>query len=109
MARHSASHSTHNAPLSPRQKLAKKSVKSAPALRLFVNESQFDKRQDSPASPDQTARERIFTSIVRKTLENPSHPYYSSATLRARQEMIQSIIEQLIPSHYLRRPRPLPY
>lgn len=50
---------------------------------------------------DRLARERVFDSIVRKTLENPEHPYYSLVSPDTRKEMIQKITALLNSSHYL--------
>ncbi len=50
---------------------------------------------------DRLARERVFDSIVRKTLENPEHPYYSLVSPATRKEMIQRITSLLDSSHYL--------
>ena len=50
---------------------------------------------------DRVARERVFDAIVRKTLENPEHPYYSLVDSGTRKEMIQRITSLLDSSHYL--------
>jgi len=78
-------------------------------LELIVSNSTDYRAGDSPAatlkgilSPlDRLARERVFDSIVRKTLENPEHPYYSLVSPATRKEMIQKITTLLNSSHYL--------
>ena len=44
------------------------------------------------------AREKVFESIVKKTLENPDHPYYS-----LRKELVPVLTEVLTNSHYLKK------
>ena len=54
---------------------------------------------------DRLARERVFKSIVRNALDNPEHPYYSLLSAETRRDMIQSVTNQLIASHYLTAPK----
>jgi len=103
---------------------AKASVSSAPGskeltneensgaesfLKLIIDNSTDYRRADSSGpsfkatqSPiDRVARERVFESIVRKTLDNPEHPYYSLVSPGTRREMLQFVTEMLNSSHYL--------
>ncbi|MCE9623999.1 MAG: hypothetical protein K8R69_00890 [Deltaproteobacteria bacterium] len=103
---------------------AKASVSSAPGskeiaseensgpesfLKLIIDNATDYRRADSSASGlksiqtpiDRLARERVFDSIVRKTLENPEHPYYSLVSPATRRDMIERITEKLNSSHYL--------
>ena len=45
-------------------------------------------------------RTQVLAEIVRNTIENPQHPYYSVGA-KQREEMRRAIVEQLEPSHYL--------
>lgn len=79
------------------------------SLKLVIdNVSEYQKVEQSLGglrslqSPlDRVARERVFDAIVRKTLENPEHPYYSLVDSGTRKEMIQRITALLDSSHYL--------
>ena len=83
--------------------------KEDPSLKLVVdNASDYQRVESSLAglktiqSPlDRVARERVFDAIVRKTLDNPEHPYYSLVDSGTRKEMIQRITALLDSSHYL--------
>ena len=84
-----------------------------PSLKLIVDHvSDYHGVEDSLGSLrslqsplDRVARERVFDAIVRKTLENPQHPYYSLVDPGTRREMIQRITSLLDSSHYLTQPK----
>ena len=77
-------------------------------LRLVVNNPgkfrAFESLKELSTPIDRLARERVFESIVRKTIENPSHPY-SALPTDTRRELVRHITELLIPSHYLTTPK----
>jgi hypothetical protein len=54
-----------------------------------------------PAVGNRDIRSRVLEEVVRSTLENTNHPYYSIGT-EHREQMRMAIIEQLEVSHYLR-------
>ena len=80
-----------------------------PSLKLIIDHATEYQRVEGSVSSlralqsplDRVARERVFEAIVRKTLENTQHPYYSLVDPGTRRDMIQRITSLLDSSHYL--------
>ncbi len=73
-------------------------------LKLIVSQSPGTSVQNLSGSYptlNREARVRVIEEVVRRTIEDP-HNYYSLLGPGARRELENAVIEQLIPSHYLR-------